>query len=102
MQNNLSFHHLFFSSFHLLGAPLALLGSLRCAARCSLGPRCGLALRATAPHRWRGNGGFTAVFSTHIAAVGVPANGRTRLPITCPVLPLVGGDANKGNVGVNG
>jgi hypothetical protein len=35
-----------------LGAPAS--PSLRYAARYSLGPRCGLALRATASHRWRG------------------------------------------------
>ena len=40
-------------------------------------------------------------FFTHIAAVGVPANGRTSLPIICAVLPLVGGDANKGKGSVN-
>jgi hypothetical protein len=34
------------------------------------------------------------IFSNlYLAAVGVPANGRKSLPITCPVLPLVGGDA---------
>ena len=35
----------------------------------------------------------------HIAAVGGDANSRTSLPMICAVLPLVGGDANKGKGG---
>jgi hypothetical protein len=46
-----------------------LLGSLRCAARCSLGPLRGLALRATAAHRSRrilspGPAGHRAIFGS--------------------------------------